>query len=59
MKFLISNLKNIFNYIPQYFLQYIFFSDEQSIKFIIRNIFPREHKIESEDQILKLLKSIP
>jgi len=37
------------------------FSEEQNIKLIIRNVFPKEHKIkiESDDQILKLLKSIP
>lgn len=37
------------------------FSEEQNIKLIIRNLFPKEQKvkIESEDQILKLLSSIP
>lgn len=37
------------------------FLEEQNIKLIIRKLIPKEHKvkIESEDQILKLLKSIP
>ncbi|XP_060880859.1 LOW QUALITY PROTEIN: ATP-dependent DNA helicase Q5-like [Metopolophium dirhodum] len=35
--------------------------EEQNVKLIIRKLFPKEQKIkiESEDQILKLLKSIP
>lgn len=37
------------------------FSEEQNVKLIFRKLFPREHKlkIESEDQILKLLNAIP